>query len=153
MVLQEFEIRLHYDADGEGTCLSRGGTSARHHPLPGLRLSLAIVENCHSVRVRMIVRGRERFDLIALVADVMPRHPLAGAGEGLSVSEVEPRLQRSVVGLAARPKATAGRSAVERGVLYCACHESIPRRAESRTVQLVSNIYVRTPKNNKRHTR
>ena len=79
-------------------------------------------ENRDAVRIGVVVGDRERFDLLGLAANVMPRDPLSGAAKGLPVAEMKPWLQRPEIRLAARLEAAPCGAAIQIGVPNGASH-------------------------------
>src|SRR5262249_21925973 len=124
--VHELEVRLDGVAHGERPMLACGVVGAGNHALACLGEGLAIAQDHHAVRIAVVVGGGDGFQLVGLVADIMPPNPLAGAAERPGVAEMKSGLYRSIVGLAARPEATASRSGFQFAVVDDSGHGDKP---------------------------
>src|SRR5262249_21968988 len=93
--------------------------------LAGDRLSLTKVQHRDAVGIRLVVRGADRFNLITALAHVAAGDPFPPS-DTLSVSEMQARVDRSIVGFAARSELSSSGPRLQPRVSNCARHVSIP---------------------------
>src|SRR5262249_15757473 len=86
--LEEFKICLHRVGDGERPGLASGVVGAGGSTLSRQVLRLPIGEDANAISVAVVVGGGDGFEIIALLAFLVPRHPLTGPAERLAVAKV-----------------------------------------------------------------
>src|SRR5262249_31002436 len=101
--LEEFEIGLHRVGYREWPVLAGGMMGAGGRALARQGLCLPVGKDAHAGGVGEVVGGADHLELIALVADIMPRNPFPRAAERPAVAEVYSWLQGAVIRLAAPP--------------------------------------------------
>src|SRR5215472_17338828 len=127
MSVQKLEVGFHCVAYGEWSALAGGMVSARNHALASLGLRLAIAEDRDPVGVRVIVGAGDGFHIVALPPHVMPHNPLASAGQGLAIAEMNKAgFEGPIVWLAARFEPPSGCSGFQGGIANRSGHSSIP---------------------------